>query len=56
MAPPPNPVAELMALHAAGRFNEMERRARALLEKNSPQAPILSELLGIALNAQQRYA
>lgn len=50
-----NPVPELLALHAAGRFKDMERGARAAL-KIAPDAPILDELLGIALTAQRRHS
>jgi protein O-GlcNAc transferase len=50
-----NPISELLALHAASRFAQMERRARQLL-KDVPQSAILNELLGVALAAQQRHA
>jgi protein O-GlcNAc transferase len=55
MPSPPNPVQDLLALHAAGRFAEMEAGARALMRSNG-STPILNELLGIALCAQQRFA
>src|SRR5262249_46693637 len=48
-----DPVNELLAMHATGRFAEMETCARGLLAGN-PDAPILHELLGIALSAQDR--
>jgi len=51
---PANPIQELMALHAMGRFAEMEARARAAIKTASSQA-ILHEMLGIALSAQRRY-
>ena len=49
-----NPIQELMALHAAGRFAEMEVRARAAIKTASSSA-ILHEMLGIALCAQRRF-
>ncbi len=49
-----NPVQELMALHAEGRFAEMEARARAAI-KTASGAAILHEMLGIALCAQRRF-
>src|SRR5215470_6446307 len=51
---PANPIQELMALHAMGRFAEMEARARAAIKTASSSA-ILHEMLGIALCAQQRF-
>jgi protein O-GlcNAc transferase len=51
---PAHPIQELMALHATGRFAEMEARARAAIKTASGSA-ILHELLGIALCAQQRF-
>src|ERR1700704_6345862 len=51
----PDQLGEIMALYAAGRFSEMEAHARNLL-KGSAGSPVLHELLGIALCAQQRYA
>src|SRR5258705_11986423 len=53
-ASPTNPIHELMALHAAGRFAEMEVRARAAIKTASSSA-ILHEMLGIALCAQRRF-
>jgi predicted O-linked N-acetylglucosamine transferase (SPINDLY family) len=50
-----NPVPELLALHAAGRFKDMERAARAAL-RAAPDAAVLDELLGIALTAQRKHA
>jgi predicted O-linked N-acetylglucosamine transferase (SPINDLY family) len=46
---------ELLALNQFGRHSEMEERAKALL-KRFPGTPVLRELLGMALAAQQRYA
>src|SRR6266404_664598 len=51
---PANPIQELMALHAMGRFAEMETRARAAIKTASSSA-ILHEMLGIALCAQRRF-
>jgi protein O-GlcNAc transferase len=51
---PANPIQELMALHAMGRFTEMEARARAAIKTASSSA-ILHEMLGIALCAQRRF-
>ncbi len=51
----PDQLREIMALHAAGRFSEMEAHARSLL-KGAAGSPVLHELLGIALCAQQRFA
>jgi predicted O-linked N-acetylglucosamine transferase (SPINDLY family) len=51
---PAQPIQELMALHAMGRFAEMEARARAALKTASSSA-VLHELLGIALCSQQRF-
>lgn len=45
---------ELLALHSLGRVAEMEQRARAIL-KSFAGAPILRELLGVALASQGRY-
>jgi len=47
-------VNELMMLHAMGRFTDMEQRARVFL-KSFAGAPILCELLGLALAGQHRY-
>src|ERR1700751_3374909 len=55
MASFPDALNELMRLHAAGRFAEMEARAGAL-RKTTEKKPILDELIGIALCAQQRFA
>src|SRR5215470_3717363 len=49
-----NPVQRLIALHANGRFAEMEKLARSLLRRGA--APILNELLGMALCGQRRFA
>lgn len=49
-----NPILTLLALHAAGRFAEMERGAKQALER-TPDAPVLEELLGMALSAQGRH-
>lgn len=46
---------ELLALNQFGRYAEMEARASGLL-KSFPGVPVVRELLGIALAAQQRYA
>jgi predicted O-linked N-acetylglucosamine transferase (SPINDLY family) len=54
MSSAPNPVNELMSLYAAGRLADMETCARAALRR-APESPILNELLGIALSAQQRH-
>jgi protein O-GlcNAc transferase len=51
---PAQPIQELMALHASGRFVEMEARARAAIKTASSSA-ILHEMLGIALCAQRRF-
>jgi protein O-GlcNAc transferase len=51
---PANPIQELMALHAMGRFAEMEARARTAIKTASSSA-ILHEMLGIALCAQRRF-
>jgi len=55
MSSAPNPIDELMSLYAAGRFADMESRARATLRR-SPGSAILSELLGVALSAQRRHS
>lgn len=55
MAGIPDAVNEIMRLYSAGRFAEMEARARAL-RKSAGAVPIAEELLGIALCAQQRFA
>jgi predicted O-linked N-acetylglucosamine transferase (SPINDLY family) len=55
MAGFPDAVGEIMRLYAAGRFAEMEARARAL-RKSAGAIAIVDELLGIALTAQQRFA
>jgi protein O-GlcNAc transferase len=55
MASPPNAVNEIMRLYAAGRYAEMEARARKLA-KTAGAKPIADELLGIALCAQNRFA
>jgi len=49
-----NPVPKLIALHARGRFAEMERLARSLLRRDAP--PVINELLGMALCGQRRFA
>jgi len=54
MQNPANPIQELMALHGMRRFGEMEARARQAL-KVAGNTPVLHELLGIALCAQQRF-
>ena len=54
MKPPGQPIQELMALHATGRFAEMEARARAAI-KTASNSAILHEMLGIALCAQRRF-
>src|SRR5262245_34232241 len=54
MAAPANPVQKLIALHAKGRFAEMEKLARSLVRRDA--APILNELLGMALCGQRRFA
>jgi len=56
MKPPgaAQPIQELMALYAAGRFAEMEARARAAIKTASSSA-ILHEMLGMALCAQRRF-
>jgi len=43
-----------MALHAMGRFADMEARARAAI-KTASNSAILHEMLGIALCAQRRF-
>jgi predicted O-linked N-acetylglucosamine transferase (SPINDLY family) len=48
-------VGELLGLHAAGQFADMERMARALM-RSYPGAAILHELLGLALSGQLRHA
>ena len=52
---PSNPVRDLLLLHGAGRYAEMEKRARALLT-DAPGHAVLNELVGIALTAQRRNA
>ena len=52
--PPANPVQELIALHNAGNFVEMERRGRAFL-RAAPSSPFIAELLGLALVMQGRH-
>jgi len=49
-----NPVPKLIALHAAGRYVEMEKLARSLVRRET--APILNEMLGMALCGQRRFA
>ena len=49
-----NPLPKLIALHAQGRFAEMEKLARSLLRRDAP--PVINELLGIALCGQRRFA
>jgi predicted O-linked N-acetylglucosamine transferase (SPINDLY family) len=44
----------LLTLHAAGRLRELEQGARAA-SRRFPRAPILRELLGIALCGQERH-
>src|SRR5262245_42028122 len=46
---------ELLALNEFGRYAEMEERARSLA-KSFPGVPLVNELLGMALAAQQRFA
>lgn len=46
---------ELLALNEFGRHGEMEARASALA-KSFPGVPVVRELLGMALAAQQRFA
>jgi predicted O-linked N-acetylglucosamine transferase (SPINDLY family) len=46
-------VRELLSLHAQRQFGVMERRARASLRR-FPKAPLLEELLGVALMSQRR--
>jgi predicted O-linked N-acetylglucosamine transferase (SPINDLY family) len=53
MAPQANPVQRLIALHAKGRFGDMEKLARSLVRRDS--SPILNELLGMALCGQRRF-
>lgn len=48
-------IQDLIALHSARRFGDMERRARELLARDR-RVPILHEMLGIALTAQGRFA
>jgi predicted O-linked N-acetylglucosamine transferase (SPINDLY family) len=55
MANPAEAVNQIMRLYAAGRFGEMESRARNLA-KTAGARPIADELLGIALCAQSRFA
>src|SRR5262249_21441624 len=50
----PEAVKEIMALHAAGRFADMETCARAL-RKRAGAVPIVDELLGMSLCAQRRF-
>jgi predicted O-linked N-acetylglucosamine transferase (SPINDLY family) len=54
MSGPAHVIQELMALHAMGRFAEMEARARAAIQTASNSA-ILHEMLGIALCGQHRF-
>lgn len=54
MAAQANPVQRLIALHAKGRFGDMEKLARSLIRREA--APILHELLGMALCGQRRFA
>jgi predicted O-linked N-acetylglucosamine transferase (SPINDLY family) len=54
MAARTNPVPKLIALHAEGRFREMEKLARSLARRDAP--PIINELLGMALCGQRRFA
>jgi protein O-GlcNAc transferase len=49
-----NPLPKLIALHAEGRFAEMEKLARSLLRRDAP--PVINELLGMALCGQRRFA
>jgi predicted O-linked N-acetylglucosamine transferase (SPINDLY family) len=48
-------VNELLALYGGGRFADMERRAKSALQ-SFPHAPLLSELAGMAIGAQYRFA
>lgn len=50
-----NIVNELLALHGSGRFADMERCAKFALQ-SFPHAPLLSELAGMAIGAQYRFA
>src|SRR5690242_288719 len=54
MAARTNPVPKLIALHAQGRFRDMEKLARSLARRDAP--PIINELLGMALCGQRRFA
>jgi predicted O-linked N-acetylglucosamine transferase (SPINDLY family) len=54
MAARTNPVPKLIALHAQGRFRDMEKLARSLLRRDA--APVINELLGMALCGQRRFA
>jgi predicted O-linked N-acetylglucosamine transferase (SPINDLY family) len=53
MAARTNPIAQLIDLHAEGRFREMEKLARSLLRRDAP--PVINELLGMALCGQRRF-
>ena len=48
-------VNELLRLYSAGRFADMEQRAKAVL-KSFAGTPVLRELLGLALAAQRRFS
>jgi predicted O-linked N-acetylglucosamine transferase (SPINDLY family) len=55
MANLPDAINEIMRFHAAGRYADMEARARGLARMAGAK-PIADELLGIALCAQGRFA
>ena len=48
-------IKQMLALYNAGRFADMESIARSVLPM-APNSPLLNELLGIALSAQNRNA
>ncbi|MEA2990923.1 MAG: hypothetical protein QOG83_3634 [Alphaproteobacteria bacterium] len=50
-----NAINELLTLFAGGRYAQSEQRARVLLQA-FPASPIVCELLGMALAAQNRFA
>jgi tetratricopeptide (TPR) repeat protein len=47
-------IKQMLALYGAGRFADMEAIARSVLPM-APNSPLLNELLGIALSAQNRH-
>jgi predicted O-linked N-acetylglucosamine transferase (SPINDLY family) len=55
MADAQRAIDELLSLFAAGRHADMEARARQALAEGH-DVPVVSELLGVALSAQQRHA